>query len=311
MSNATGPLGGAVPAAASVMLDAVPSQARRRRARAFGALSPTARAVRLLVLTLGTCILLLPYAWMISTSFKAQSEVFSSGLSLIPQHWAIVANYTKALTRVPMLQILANGVFVCAVIAGFQILFALPAAYALARLNFRGREVLFACVILGLLVPIHAISIPLYAAARTLNLLNTFAVLIIPFTLSVFAIFQFRQVIKTIPEDLIQAARMDGMSEMAICWRVVLPNAWPAATSFAIFSLVAHWNDVYWPSIVINQTKLATPPLGLLFFRAAEAGDDYGALMAATVIVTAPLVIFFLFAQKAFIEGVTTSGLKG
>ena len=144
-----------------------------------------------------------------------------------------------------------------------------------------------------------------------MNLLNTFAVLIVPFTLSVFAIFQFRQVIKTIPEELLQAARMDGMSEMAICWRVVLPNAWPAATSFAIFSVVAHWNDVYWPQIVITQTTLATtPPLGLLFFRAAEAGDDYGALMAATVIVTAPLVIFFLFAQRAFIEGVTTSGLK-
>lgn len=277
----------------------------------FGELSTAGRVLRLVVLFIGAAILLLPYAWMLSTSFKAQSEVFSSGLSLIPHHWAIVANYTKAFTRVPMLQILLNGVFVCLAISTFQILFALPAAYALARLKFRGRELLFGCVILGLLVPIHAISIPLYAASRWLNLLNTYAVLIIPFTLSVFAIFQFRQVIKTIPEDLIQAARMDGMSEMAICWRVVLPNAWPAATSFAIFSVVAHWNDVYWPQIVISQNRLATPPLGLLFFRAAEAGDDYGALMAATVAVSAPLVIFFLFAQKAFIEGVTSTGLKG
>jgi len=278
---------------------------------AIGALGPVARIIRVLVLSLGAAVLLLPYAWMISTSLKPQSEVFSSGLALIPDHWAVVANYTKAFTRVPMLRILTNGVVVCVAIAAFQILFALPAAYALARLSFRGRELLFGCVILGLLVPIHAISIPLYAAARSLNLLNTLTILIVPFTLSVFAIFQFRQVIKTIPEELIQAARMDGLSELAICWRVVLPNAWPAATSFAIFSLVAHWNDVYWPSIVISQTQLATPPLGLLFFRAAEAGDDYGALMAATTVVTAPLVLFFLFAQKAFIEGVTTSGLKG
>jgi len=252
---------------------------------AIGALGPVARIIRVLVLSLGAAVLLLPYAWMISTSLKPQSEVFSSGLALIPDHWAVVANYTKAFTRVPMLRILTNGVVVCVAIAAFQILFALPAAYALARLSCRGRELLFGCVIL--------------------------TILIVPFTLSVFAIFQFRQVIKTIPEELIQAARMDGLSELAICWRVVLPNAWPAATSFAIFSLVAHWNDVYWPSIVISQTQLATPPLGLLFFRAAEAGDDYGALMAATTVVTAPLVLFFLFAQKAFIEGVTTSGLKG
>ena len=88
-------------------------------------------------------------------------------------------------------------------------------------------------------------------------------------------------------------------------------NAWPAASAFAIFSVVAHWNDLYWPLIVISKTQLATPPLGLLFFRAAEAGDDYGALMAATVLITLPLVLFFLFAQRLFIEGLTMSGLKG
>lgn len=280
------------------------------RLRRPGELSLVARIVRLVILTAGAAILLLPYAWMISVSLKPQSEVFSTGLNLIPQHWAAVENYTKAFTRVPMLHILFNGIVVCLAIATLQIVFALPAAYALAKLKFRGREFLFGCVILGLLVPIHAISIPLYAAARSLDILNTYAVLVIPFTLSVFAIFQFRQVIKTIPEELLQAARMDGMGELAIVWRVILPNAWPAATSFAIFSLVAHWNDVYWPQIVISDTNLATPPLGLLFFRAAEAGDDYGALMAATVVVTLPLVIFFLFAQRAFIEGVTTSGLK-
>jgi multiple sugar transport system permease protein len=273
--------------------------------------SPLARIVRLAVLSLGALILLFPYVWMISTSVKPQQEVFSSGLSLIPSHWSFIENYTKALTRVPMARILMNGAIVCATIVALQIVFALPAAYALAKLNFRGREAIFGCVILGLLVPIHAISIPLYAAARALNLLNTLAILILPFTLSVFAIFQFRQFVKTVPEDLLQAARMDGMSEWGICWRVVLPNAWPAATSFAIFSVVAHWNDLYWPSVVISRNDLATPPLGLLFFRAAEAGDDYGALMAATVIATAPLIVFFLIAQKAFIEGVTTSGLKG
>lgn len=268
-------------------------------------------ALRLLVLSLGAVLVLFPFLFMITTSLKPQADVFSGGLSLIPAHFAAAENYTRALTRIPMGRILLNGVVVCGCIVGFQIVFALPAAYALAKLRFRGREALFALVLLGLLVPIHAISIPLYAAARWAGLLNTLAVLILPFTLSVFAIFLFRQFIKAIPDDLILAARSDGLSEGAIVWRIILPNAWPAASAFAIFSVVAHWNDLYWPLIAISKTSLATPPLGLLFFRAAEAGDDYGALMAATVIITAPLVAFFLMAQRLFIEGMTMTGLKG
>jgi multiple sugar transport system permease protein len=101
------------------------------------------------------------------------------------------------------------------------------------------------------------------------------------------------------------------MSELGIVSRVIVPNAWPAVTAFAIFSVVAHWNDLYWPLIVISKPGYATPPLGLMNFRAAEAGDDYGALMAATIIITIPLVAAFLFAQKRFVEGITMTGLKG
>jgi len=269
------------------------------------------RLLRFALLALGAAFMLFPYLWMIATAMKPQAEVFSSGLSLIPQNWAVLENFTKAMTRIPMAQILLNGVIVCAGIVVFQVLFAMPAAYALAKLRFRGRELVFGMVMLGLLVPIHAISIPLYVAARWSGLLNSLAVLMAPFLLSVFAIFLFRQFIKAMPDDLIQAARMDGLSEAAIVWRIILPNAWPAATAFAIFSIVAHWNDLYWPLIAISKTELATPPLGLLFFRAAEVGDDYGALMAATVVITAPLVVLFLFAQSRFIEGITMTGLKG
>jgi multiple sugar transport system permease protein len=267
--------------------------------------------IRLALLAAIALVMTAPYIFMITTSFKPQAEVFAGGLNLLPQQWSIVANYTKAVTAVPLLRILINGVVVCAAIVFFQILFALPAAYALAKLRFGGRDVMFGLVIMGLLVPIHAISIPLYAMARWAGLLNTLAVLIAPFTLSVFAIFLFRQFIKAFPNDMVLAARSDGLSEAAIVWRVILPNAWPAASAFAIFSVVAHWNDLYWPLITISKTQLATPPLGLMFFRAAEVGDDYGALMAATVLITLPLVAFFLFAQRLFIEGLTMSGIKG
>jgi multiple sugar transport system permease protein len=272
---------------------------------------PAFRAARLAVLGLGAALVLYPYLWMVSASLKSQTEIFADSLRLWPAQLFAAENYAKALTRIPMARILANGALVCGLILVFQVVFALPCAYALAKLDFRGRQTLFALVLLGLLVPIHAISIPLYAAARDLALLDTYTVLVAPFLLSTFAIFLFRQFIRALPDDLIAAARMDGLSEGAIVWRIVLPNAWPAATAFAVFSVVAHWNDLYWPLITVSQTRLATPPLGLLFFRAAEAGDDYGALMAATVVVTAPLVVLFLLAQRRFIDGMTMTGVKG
>ena len=142
-------------------------------------------------------------------------------------------------------------------------------------------------------------------------LLDSYTALVPPFAISVFGIFMFRQAFRALPDDLIQAARIDGMGELGIVWRVVLPNAWPTATAFAIFSIVAHWNDLFWPLMVVQSPGMATPALGVLFFRAEEAGNDFGALMAASTIVTAPLVAFFLLAQRRFIQGVATAGLKG
>ncbi|MCQ1780679.1 carbohydrate ABC transporter permease [Neorhizobium galegae] len=274
-------------------------------ASAFG------RAVRLSILIFGAVIFLAPYVFMISTAGKAQSDIFSSSLSLIPQHWSYVANFTKALTRVSMTTLLWNGVVVCALIFVFQVMIAIPCAYAMAKLKFRAARLMMVLVMLGLLVPIHATALPLYVAFDRMAVLNSYFALVAPFTISVFGIFLFLQFFRAIPDDLIHAARLDGMSELGIIGRVIVPNAWPAITAFAIFSVVAHWNDLYWPLIVVSNQSYATPPLGLLYFRAAEAGDDYGALMAATLIITTPLVAAFLLAQKRFVEGITMTGLKG
>ncbi|WP_105383068.1 carbohydrate ABC transporter permease [Neorhizobium alkalisoli] len=269
------------------------------------------RAIRLFLLSFGALIFLAPYIFMISTAGKAQSDIFSSSLSLIPQHWSYIANFTKALTRVSMTTLLWNGVVVCALIFVFQVMIAIPCAYAMAKLKFRAARLMMVLVMLGLLVPIHATALPLYVAFDRMAVLNSYFALVAPFTISVFGIFLFLQFFRAIPDDLIHAARLDGMSELGIIGRVIVPNAWPAITAFAIFSVVAHWNDLYWPLIVISNQTYATPPLGLLYFRAAEAGDDYGALMAATLIITFPLVAAFLLAQKRFVEGITMTGLKG
>ena len=269
------------------------------------------RAVRLFILGFGALIFLAPYVFMISTAGKAQADIFSSSLSLIPQHFTYIANFTKALTRVSMTTLLWNGVVVCALIFVIQVVIAIPCAYAMAKLKFRAARVMMVLVMLGLLVPIHATALPIYEAFDRAALLNSYFALVAPFTISVFGIFLFLQFFRAMPDDLIHAARLDGMSETGIIARVIVPNAWPAITAFAIFSVVAHWNDLYWPLIVISNQSYATPPLGLLYFRAAEAGDDYGALMAATLIITFPLVAAFLLAQKRFVEGITMTGLKG
>ena len=270
-----------------------------------------ARALRLAILSAGALVFLAPYVWMLSTAMKPREEIFSSSLALIPERWAAVENFSKAFTRVPMLQLLMNGAIVCAVILIVQVLVALPCAYALAKLRFPGARLMIAGIMLGLLVPIHATALPIYVALSGAGVLNTYFALAAPFMISVFAIFLFLQFFRAMPDDLINAARLDGMSELAIVLRVIVPNAWPAITAFSIFSVVAHWNDLFWPQIVVTETSMAPPPLGLIFFRAAEAGDDYGALMAATVIVTVPLLAAFLFAQRRFIEGITLTGLKG
>ena len=125
-----------------------------------------------------------------------------------------------------------------------------------------------------------------------------------------FAIFLLRQNFKSFPDEIIHAARLDGMNELEIVWRVVTPSAIPAITAFAIFSLVAHWNDLYWPLIVISSTELAPPPLGMLLFASAESGANYGALMAGATLITAPMVLAFLIARRRFIQGITMTSFR-
>lgn len=267
--------------------------------------------LRFAFLALLGLLFLMPYIWMISASLKPLDEIFRASLNLLPETGGTLANYARVFENVPVLTYLWNGVVVCAGILFFQLLFAVPAGYALAKLHFPGRDWLFGLVMLGLLVPYHVPALPLYVGFSWLGLLNTYTALITPSIISVFAIFLFRQFFKSLPDELIHAARIDGMNELSIVWRVILPNALPAATAFAIFSVVAHWNDLFWPLIVVSGAERATPALGVLTFRSEEAGDDFGALMAASVIMTAPLVLAFLFAQRRFVEGIATTGLKG
>ncbi len=287
--------------------------------------------LRHIVLIIGTLIVILPFYMMLSYSLKSPKEIetnsggfWGAQAPMVDEYCVklgnpksqcmttpIRFNYSSAFNKAPLLRYLINGVVVTLSIFLIQVLISLPAAYALSKLRWWGRETVFKLVLFSLLIPVHAIALPLYVILSKLGLVNTYAALIIPWTISVFGIFLMRQFFKTVPDDLIDAARMDGMSEWLIVWRVMLPTAIPALIAFAIFSVVAHWNDYFWPRIVITGNQdLFTPPLGLREFRGGADGSDWGPMMATATIIVIPLIVAFLLAQKRFIGGITLSGMK-
>ncbi|MGM0561063.1 MAG: carbohydrate ABC transporter permease [Pseudomonadota bacterium] len=291
----------------------------------------TGETIKHVVLFLGALVVLLPFYLMVSTSLKAPHEIETNRGGFLGQQEMmvdgdcvrqgnaeedcrqrpVVHNYTQAFEKAPLLRYLLNGVIVTVSIFIIQVVVALPCAYALAKLRFRGRSLVFGAVIVCLLIPVHAIALPLYIGLAKAGLTNSYAALIIPWTISAFGIFLMRQFFMTVPDDLIDAARMDGMSEFAIVWRVMLPAAIPALLAFAIFSVVAHWNDYFWPRIVITSSQeLFTPPLGLREFKGEMADHAYGPMMATATIIVTPLIVAFLLAQRRFIEGITLSGMK-
>jgi len=260
------------------------------------------------VLLLGALVMLLPFVWMLVTSIRPPHEIFEGSLLPWPQEFYGWGHYEAALLNVPLIRFMVNGVLICSGILIVQILVAVPAAYALAKLHFFGKDALWIGTLAALSVPIQVTALPIYIALATAGWLNTYFAIMLPFFLSVFAIFLLRQAFKTFPDEIIHAARLDGMGEFEIIWRIVLPSYQSTLTAFCIFSVVAHWNDLYWPMIVISETKLAPPPLGMMFFANAESGSDYGALMAGATLLTMPLVLIFLVTRKHFIEGLTMSG---
>lgn len=273
--------------------------------------SPLASAVAHLLLICGAVFMLLPFVWMALTSFKTPDEVFLPQFQLLPTKWGGTDNYVAAFTQAPLLRLMFNGAIVSLAILAIQVVVAAPCAYALAKIPFRGSSLLMGLVLLGLMIPIQVPALPIYVVFAHLGLLNSYSALIAPFSISVFCIFLLRQFFKTFPQEIIEAARLDGYSELGIVWCIVIPSALPAIAAFSVFSVIAHWNDLYWPLIVITDPDLATPPLGLMMFRqSSQSGGNIGALMAAGTIVVAPLVLAFLFAQAQFIKGLTVTGLK-
>lgn len=286
------------------MIAAVPSAPRSLSLRRIGHHAVTA------MLFLGGLVMVFPFIWMISSSLKPKSEIFGSNFSLWPREFYGFINYGKVLFDQPYLLYIANSLIVCLGILLVQLATAIPAAYALAKLRFKGSSILFGAVIAGITIPVNVTAIPLYVGIVKVGLLDTYLAMMFPFFVSVFAIFLFRQFFRSFPDSIIQAARIDGFSEMEIIIRLILPSAVPAMAAFTIFSFVSHWNDLYWPLIVVQSQDKITATVSMMQYK-GDLGIDYGVTFAAATIVTAPLVVAFLFARRHFIRGITMTGVKG
>ncbi len=268
------------------------------------------RWIATLLLFAGAWIMIFPFLWMVSSSVKPTDEIFDPEFSLIPITFVGFDNYFQVLFEQPYLLALFNSLVVCIGVLVVQLITAIPAAYALAKLKFRGANILFGAVLLGITIPINVISIPLYMAVVKVGLLDTYLSIMLPSLVSVFAIFLFRQFFAAYPYSSINAARIDGLTEIEIVLRLIVPAAMPAIAAFSIFSFVAHWNELYWPLIVIQSQEKMTVTLTLMQYR-SEFDSNFGGAFAAATVTTAPLIIAFLLARRHFIRGITMTGIKG
>ncbi len=253
---------------------------------------------------------MLPILWMLSTSLKPDDELFTEKIRWIPQRIAW-ENYQNALTTFPFWLYLRNTLIIAVLIALGTVLSCLPPAYAFARMRWRGRNFWFWAMLSTLMLPPQVTLLPVFLLFRWLGWVDTFLPLIVPaFLGNAFLIFMLRQFFITLPQELIDAARLDGCNEWTILWRLVAPMSKPAVATVALFSFVWAWTDFMGPLIYLNDSSKFTLAVGLQYFLGRH-GEQWNLLMAAATVVTAPLVVLFLITQRAYVRGITLTGLKG
>lgn len=275
------------------------------------------RATRLLLYAIAivtSVIMIVPLYWMLATSFKPPGDVFASPIKWIPDPWTL-ANYRDVFTLLPFGRFFINSVIVTLSIVAINILFDTAAAYAFAKLRFPGRDFLFFVLLITLMVPFQVNLIPLFRIMVALHRIspylgvNTYFGLIAPSAIQVFGIFLLRQYISSIPDDILDSARVDGASEFKILRSIVFPLAAPGIATLAIFTFLSAWNDFLWPLIVTQTDQMRTLPVGLALL-ARKQEINWGDTMAGTVVTAMPMIVVFLVLQRRFIEGLTRGAIK-
>ena len=267
------------------------------------------RSILYLVLILGAVYAALPFVWMLLTSLKTRGEALRDPPTLLPKVWHF-DNYLKAWRAAPFERYFLNTFFICFVVVVGVAITSTLAAYAFARMDFYGRNVIFVLILSTLMIPFETIIIPNFIILKHLHWLNTYAALIVPWIASVFSVFLMRQYISQLPQDLFDSAALDGAGHLRILWSIVVPLMRGPLAAVMLFAFLGSWNSLLWPLIVTNSQSLRPIQLGLSVFINQDANEPT-LLMAASAFTIAPIVLLYFVAQRQFMEGFASSGLKG
>ncbi len=267
------------------------------------------KAVFYAVLIFWMILFIYPFLWMLSATLRPESEI--GGFGIIPSAVSL-SNYVQVFRKIPVFRAFVNSLLVATAVTFGVIVFSSMIGYALARLRFRGRNVLFAIILFTMTLPFQITLIPQYILMVKFHWTESYLALIIPSLVNAFAIILFRQHFLTIPHDLIDAARIDGCSEFRILFRIFWPLSVPAIITVGIITFMTSWNEVLWPLIVIHERHLMTlPQLVTIFVVGGQAEGLMGVKLAAAMLLALPIIIAYSIFQRYFIESLATSGLKG
>ena len=261
------------------------------------------------VLGVATLIVSVPFVWMLATSLKEARLAFdfTQLLPAVPQ-WN---SYASAWSRAPFARYFLNSILSASLVVALQYATIIPAAYGFARLAFPGRNALFLVILATMMVPAQVVLVPDFVLISRLGWRDTYLALVIPFMTSAFGIFLLRQAFSQIPQDFLDAARLDGCSHFGVMRHVMVPFSTPTLITFGLFSFVSRYNDLFWPLIATDSDSMRTVPVGLVSFYQFDGTTRWNELMAASVVSILPLVVLFLFTQRFFIKGIASGGLKG
>lgn len=264
----------------------------------------------LIVLSIGAIIMIAPFEWMIATSFSRSANIAMPRIIRLFPADPSLFNYQVASTNLPLPRLYLNSFIVtAATVIGYLFLSSLT-GYAFAKGQFVGKNVLFILILMTLMIPFEVRMIPLYFLIKDLGLRNTLVALILPFLAGGFGVFLMRQYISTIPDDLVDAARVDGANEFTIYWRVILPLCGPPLAALAVLTALWRWNDLIWPLLAISDRNLYTVTLGLAVAGRAQ-GNYTGSALANAALAIIPIAIIFIIFQRWIIRGIAMTGLKG
>jgi ABC-type glycerol-3-phosphate transport system permease component len=271
----------------------------------------TLKTAQIVLVILFIAFAFFPFYMMLKNSLEPYVKIVSLDFHFLPSSGLYLDNYIHIFQSYPLMRWLGNSLLISVTAIIANIVFDTAAAFALSRLQFKGRNVMFLLILSTLIIPIHVIIVPLYMLIVNLGWLNSYWGLIVPMIISPFGIFLLRQSFVQIPKELDEAALIDGTSRLGVLYRIILPNSLPAIGTLVVIKFMWIWGDYMWPSLIIQNEKLRTLPVGIASFQNSGGTMAWDMVITGSVIAVVPIIVMFVYLQKYFITGLTEGAVKG